>query len=179
MPIRHINGEVRAASAHGNNCPVGTPVGPEATQSSKVIWHGSILLSSHWTPVVIYWLTQFSRSTTSGSRVVKHSFSSLPDDSTTETTGQRYLSPLLRLLAGRLSTTYPTGQHTRSGIHVEERGHLWSRGTSTEHSKRSVDGLMCEASDCTTFGIRVPCCCSRWVSRQQRCSAFCVIGRFL
>jgi integrase len=30
-----------------------------------------------------------------------------------------------------------------------------------------------------TFGIRVRLCCSRWVSRQQPCSAFCVIARFL
>jgi integrase len=32
---------------------------------------------------------------------------------------------------------------------------------------------------CTTFGIRVPRCCSRWVSRRQQCSAFFVIVRFL
>ena len=56
---------------------------------------------------------------------------------------------------------------------------LSSPGTSTERSRRCADELACEASDCTTYGIRVRRCCSRWASRPQRCSAFCAIARFL
>ena len=60
---------------------------------------------------------------------------------------------------------------TRNGTPLEPR----NVNRALEALCRRANG----ASGCTTFGIPVPRCCSRWVSRQQRCSAFCVVARFL